>query len=202
MCLFLARRLLPDTPDAKPVRLGRLDPVGVVLLGAAVLALLPFVQSQQWPGNRKYLLVPVAAVLLAVFVWWERRCARAGNEPLIDLELFRVRSYWLGSLLILLYFAGFTSIFFVSTLYLQSGLHYSALQAGLTITPFALGSGIAAGIGGRLVDRFGRPSWWSAWRWWRSASPGRRSPCTRCPAGARAGPCSPRCSSRGSAAAW
>ncbi|MYS14378.1 MFS transporter, partial [Streptomyces sp. SID4982] len=77
--LLLARRLLPDTPDAKPVRLRRLDPVGVLLLGAAVLALLlPFVQSQQWPGNGKYLLVPLAAVLLAVFVWWERRCARSG----------------------------------------------------------------------------------------------------------------------------
>ncbi|GGV15955.1 MFS transporter [Streptomyces litmocidini] len=158
VCLFLARRLLPDTPDAKPVRLGRLDPVGVVLLGAAVLALLlPFVQSRQWPGNEKYLLLPVAAALLAAFMAWERRCARSGSEPLIELELFRVRSYWLGSLLILLYFAGFTSIFFVSTLYLQSGLHYTALQAGLAITPFALGSGIAAGIGGRLVNRFGRP---------------------------------------------
>ncbi|MEU6619645.1 MFS transporter [Streptomyces litmocidini] len=158
VCLFLARRLLPDTPDAKPVRLGRLDPVGVVLLGAAVLALLlPFVQSRQWPGDEKYLLVLVAAALLAVFVGWERRCARSGAEPLVDLELFHVRSYWLGSLLILLYFAGFTSIFFVSTLYLQNGLHYTALQAGLTLTPFALGSAVAAGIGGRLVDRFGRP---------------------------------------------
>ncbi|WP_426367489.1 MFS transporter [Streptomyces sp. E-08] len=158
VCLFLARRLLPDTPDAKPVRLGRLDPVGVVLLGAAVLALLlPFVQSQQWSGNGKYRLLLAAAALLAVFVAWERRCARSGTEPLIDLTLFRLRSYWLGSLLILLYFAGFTSIFFVSTLYLQNGLHYTALQAGLAITPFALGSGFAAGIGGRLVDRFGRP---------------------------------------------
>ncbi|NED82065.1 multidrug efflux MFS transporter, partial [Streptomyces sp. SID11233] len=63
----------------------------------------------------------------------------------------------LGSSLGLLYFAGFTSIFFVSTLYLQSGLHYTALQAGLTLTPFALGSGLSAGIGGRLVDRLGRP---------------------------------------------
>ncbi|MEV7278956.1 MFS transporter [Streptomyces sp. NPDC093111] len=158
VCLILARRLLPDTPDAKPVRLRSLDPVGVLLLGAAVLALLlPFVQSRQWPGNAKYLLVPVAAVLLAAFVAWERRCARSGTEPLVDLELFRLRSYWLGSLLILFYFAGFTSIFFVSTLYLQNGLHYTALQAGLAITPFALGSGIAAGIGGRLVDRLGRP---------------------------------------------
>ncbi|MFF4170745.1 MFS transporter [Streptomyces sp. NPDC001744] len=158
VCLFLARRLLPDTPDAKPVRLRRLDPVGVLLLGTAVLALLlPFVQSQQWHGNAKYLLVLVAAALLAVFAGWERRCARSGAEPLIDLDLLRVRSYWLGSLLILLYFAGFTSIFFVSTLYLQSGLHYTALQAGLAITPFAVGSGVSAGIGGRLVDRFGRP---------------------------------------------
>lgn len=158
VCLILARRLLPDTPDAKPVRLRSLDPVGVVLLGAAVLALLlPFVQSLQWPGNAKYLLVPLAAGLLAAFVGWERRCARSGIEPLVDLELFRLRSYWLGSLLILLYFAGFTSIFFVSTLYLQNGLHYTALQAGLAITPFALGSGVAAGIGGRLVNRFGRP---------------------------------------------
>ncbi|MEE1816672.1 MFS transporter [Streptomyces sp. NPDC090082] len=158
VCLFLARRLLPDTPDAKPVRLRRLDPVGVVLLGATVLALLlPFVQSRQWSGNGKHLLLLAAAVLLAAFVAWERHCARSGTEPLIDLALFRLRSYWLGSLLILLYFAGFTSIFFVSTLYLQNGLHYTALQAGLAMTPFALGSGFAAGIGGRLVNRLGRP---------------------------------------------
>lgn len=158
VCLLLAHRLLPDTPDARPVRLSRLDPFGVLLLGLGVLALLlPFVQSQQWHGNQKYLLIVVAAALLAGFVWWEARCTAHGAQPLMDLDLFKVRSYWLGSLLILLYFAGFTSIFFVSTLYLQSGLHYTALQAGLTITPFALGSGVAAAIGGRLVDRFGRP---------------------------------------------
>jgi MFS family permease len=75
----------------------------------------------------------------------------------LNLSLFRLRSFWLGCLMILLYFAGFTSIFFISTLYLQSGLRYSALLAGLTITPFAMGSGFAAGVGGRLVGRFGRP---------------------------------------------
>lgn len=158
LCLLLARRLLPDTPDAHPVGLRRLDPLGVLLLGCGVLALLlPFVQSQQWHGNAKYLLLLVAAGVLGVFVWWESRCASMGAQPVVELALFKVRSYWLGSSLILLYFAGFTSIFFVTTLYLQNGLHYSALQAGLTITPFAVGSGAAAGLGGRLVDRFGRP---------------------------------------------
>ncbi|MEU8674578.1 MFS transporter [Streptomyces sp. NPDC048560] len=158
VCLLLARRLLPDTPSAAPVRARDLDPVGVLLLGAAVLALLlPFVQAQQWQGNAKWLLLLLAAALLAAFVSWESRCPRRSTQPVLNLALFRLRSYWLGCLLILLYFAGFTSIFFVTTLYLQSGQHYSALQAGLAVTPFALGSGLSATIGGRLVGRFGRP---------------------------------------------
>ncbi|MEV6162644.1 MFS transporter [Streptomyces sp. NPDC052052] len=158
VCLLLARRLLPDTPSAGRVRLRDLDPLGVLLLGAGVLALLlPFVQSQQWPGDRKWLLLVLAAVLLAVFVGWESRCGRRGTHPVVALSLFRVRSYWLGCLLILLYFAGFTSIFFITTLYLQSGLHYTALEAGLAITPFAVGAAVAATPGGRMVGRFGRP---------------------------------------------
>lgn len=160
VCLLLARRLLPDTPTADPGRgpWQNLDPVGVVLLGAGVVALLlPFVQSQQWHGNGKWLVLLAALALLAIFVGWEARCHGSGTVPLVDLTLFRIRSYWLGCALILLYFAGFTSIFFITTLFLQSGLHYSALEAGLAITPFAVGSGTAAGIGGRLVHRFGRP---------------------------------------------
>ncbi|MGW1653213.1 MFS transporter [Streptomyces atratus] len=158
VCLLLARRLLPDTPSAGRVRLRDLDPLGVLLLGTGVLALLlPFVQSQQWPGNLKWLLLVAAVTLLAAFVGWESRCGRRGTRPVVDLSLFRVRSYWLGCLLSLLYFAGFTSIFFITTLYLQSGLHYTALQAGLAITPFAVGAALTASPGGRLVGRFGRP---------------------------------------------
>lgn len=158
VCFALARRLLPDTPSATRVRPRDLDPVGVVLLGAGVLALLlPFVQAQQWPGNTKWLFVLLAAVLLAAFIGWESRCAGRSVQPVLDLSLFRLRSYWLGCLMILLYFAGFTSIFFITTLYLQSGLDYTALQAGLAITPFALGAAVAASVGGRLVGRFGRP---------------------------------------------
>ncbi|MGR7001675.1 hypothetical protein ACU686_32665 [Yinghuangia aomiensis] len=60
-------------------------------------------------------------------------------------------SYACGSLVMLCYFAGFTSIFFVLTLYLQSGLGDSALVAGLAVTPFALGSAASAAVGGHLV---------------------------------------------------
>nr|WP_255954978.1 MFS transporter [Streptomyces sp. ODS25] len=158
VCLVLAHRLLPDTPTAGRLTIRRLDPVGVLLLGAGVFTLLlPFVQAQQWHGPRKWLLLLLAAGLLFGFVRWERAWGARGAEPVLQLWLYRIRSYTAGSLLILLYFAGFTSIFFVSTLFLQNGLRYSALMAGLTLTPFAVGSATAATIGGRLVSRFGRP---------------------------------------------
>ncbi|MEU6718864.1 MFS transporter [Nonomuraea sp. NPDC046802] len=131
-----------------------MDPVGVLLLGVGVGAfLLPFIQSHRWPGETKWLLIPLALVILAGFVTWERFYPR---EPLVDLTLFRKRSYRLGSAIALFYFAGFTGIFFIFTLYLQSGHGYSALMAGLSITPFALGSASASVVGGRLVGRVGR----------------------------------------------
>lgn len=152
IALPLAWRLLPAPAGDR--RRESLDPVGVLLLGAGVVALLlPFVQEQQWHGPGKWLLLPAAAVVLAVFLWWERR----HRAPMIDLGLFRLRSYALGSAIALVYFAGFTAIFFIFTLYLQNGLRYSALLAGLSITPFAVGSGAAAAVGGRIVSRFGRP---------------------------------------------
>lgn len=155
VAVVLALRLLPRTRR----RAGAgLDPVGVVLLGAGVLAvLLPVVQDRSWPGAGKWALVPVGLALLAAFVVWERRLTARGGDPMVDLSLFRRRSYALGAGLGLVYFGGFTAIFFVLALYLQSGLGYSAFAAGLAVTPFALGSAVASWLGGRFVTRVGRP---------------------------------------------
>jgi EmrB/QacA subfamily drug resistance transporter len=154
--IVLGRRWIPArAPENKSSE--SLDPVGVGLLAAGVLLiLLPLVQERAWPGPAKWLLAVAGVGVLAGFVAWERHFGRT-RTAVIDLGLFRVRSYALGSLIGLLYFAGFTTIFFIYTLYLQSGLHYSALLAGLAITPFAVGSAGAAALGGRIVNRFGRP---------------------------------------------
>ena len=157
VALPIAWKLLPE-PGAKERKRHDYDPVGVVLLGAAaVVLLLPFVEDRTWSSPLKWLLVPAALALGVAFVLWDRHYAARGREPVVDLSLFRLRSYSFGTSLATLYFAGFTPLFFVFTLYLQVGLKYSALAAGLAITPFALGSGIAAAGGGRVVDRFGRP---------------------------------------------
>jgi EmrB/QacA subfamily drug resistance transporter len=149
-------RLIPARAD-RPARRQSLDPVGVLLLAlGVVLVLLPLVQERQWQTPLKWLLIPAGLGVLAGFGAWEHRYARR-SEPIFDLALFRLRSYTLGALIALLYFAGFTAIFFIFTLYLQNGLRYSALLAGVAITPFALGSAAAAALGGRIVNRFGRP---------------------------------------------
>jgi hypothetical protein len=152
-----AWRLLPSRDDEDAGRKHDFDPIGVVLLGAgAVVLLLPFVQEREW-GAWKWWLVPVAAAILTAFVLWDKRYAARGKEPLVELGLYRLKSYAFGSGMITVYFAGFTPLFFVFTLYLQIGLGYSALAAGLAITPFAIGSALGAAAGGRRVHDYGRP---------------------------------------------
>src|SRR5690606_4872187 len=104
----LAHRILPAPSPAKEGRRQTMDPVGV-----------PVIQQHQWAGAAKWLLVPASLALLAVFVAGERRYR---GEPVVDLSLFRMRSYGLGTAIAMFYFAGFTGIFFIFTLYLQSGL--------------------------------------------------------------------------------
>lgn len=154
--LLLAPRFLPATPGG---RRQSLDPVGVLLFaGATVLVLLPLVEGGQATSlqDRPWWLAGIGAGLLVAFVGWERWWSSRGRETLVDLSLGRVRSYVFGIGLGTFYFAGFTSIFLVGTLYLQVGLGYSALEAGLTQMPFAIGSAVSAWLGGRLVARYGR----------------------------------------------
>lgn len=157
VALLLVPRLLPATRPSGPKQ--SLDPVGVLLFaGATFLVLLPLVEGSQGErlSSRPWWLLAVAAVVYAVFVAWERGWLARGKATLLDLSLLTVRSYVLGLCLGTFYFAGFTSIFITITLYLQIGLGYTALQAGLTQMSFAIGSAASAWLGGRIVDRFGR----------------------------------------------
>ena len=155
VALLLGARWLPGQPSGTGGQ--RLDVFGMLLLGTGVLLLLlPLIEQQQWHGRSRWLLTAAGAVVLAGFWRWERHYARTG-EPVVDFSLFQRRSYASGCLLGLLYFGGFSAVFFVLSLFLQLGLGYSALATGLALTPFAVGSAIAAAVGGRLVSRLGRP---------------------------------------------
>ncbi|MGJ9421520.1 MFS transporter [Aeromicrobium sp. CF3.5] len=154
--MILAHRYLPAAEEG---RKQSLDPIGVALFGAAMLfILLPLVETGQSGtlSERPWWLLGIAAALLVAFGLWERWWTAGGRDGLLDLALLKVGSFMLGLGLGTAYFAGFTSIFIVLTLYLQQGLEYTALQAGLAQMPFAIGSAIAAWQAGRFTQRFGR----------------------------------------------
>jgi hypothetical protein len=152
--LLLARRYLP-APTAAERRPHAMDPVGVVLLGAAILCILvPFIEQRTWHSSLRVALFPLGALLLVVWVVHERRYART-REPLVSLDLFRIRSYALGAPVGLIYFAGFVALFFIQTQYLQLGLGYPAWKSGLAVTPFAIGSALVSAPGSRQALRRG-----------------------------------------------
>jgi MFS family permease len=158
VAVVLAMRWLPAPHRrAEGTRLD-LDPVGVAILGLGVAALLlPLVES----GHRDGFSVPwwvglVGTGLIAAFLVWENVYTARGGSPLVDLELFRIPGYSSGATVGAVYFAGFTGVFFVLTIYFQQGLGYSALGAGVCVTPYAAGSALGATLGGRLVHRLGR----------------------------------------------
>ncbi|MEU6855441.1 MFS transporter [Rothia kristinae] len=133
-----------------------LDPVGLGLFGVAIfLVMLPFVESSAGAGV--WIALPVAAALLVAWVRWERRYSARGGEPMVDMGLFRTRSFANGSLLIALYFVGMTSVWVLIALYMQEGMGHTALAAGFIGLPSALASAITAPLAGRKVVQVGRP---------------------------------------------
>lgn len=132
-----------------------LDPVGAVLLGLAVLALLfPFVEGSG--GAAVWLLLPISLFLLWLWVRWERRYVRLGLSPMVDLKIFSTRSYTNGIVIMALYFMGITSVWVLVALYVQESVGKSALQSGAFGIPAALLSAYAAHWAGSRVSRFGR----------------------------------------------
>lgn len=141
--------------QAIPKQSRDLDAVGAVILGIAVVAVLfPFLQSRESP--LLWLVLPLGAALLALWLWWEQRYKRLGKSPMVDLAIFRVKSFANGTLLVGLYFMGMTSIWVLIALYFQEGLGHSALATGLVGLPSAITSGLASLWGGRNVAVYGR----------------------------------------------
>ncbi len=159
VAMFFIWRWVPgrDASAGRTKEERHIDVVGALLLGAAVFSLLlPVVESEEGPGPWLFLLLAVP-VFLALFLWWERRQQAAGLAPLLDLTLLRrTRGFANGVLIGALYFTGFTGVLLVVSIFLQEGLGYSPLQAGLMVTPFALGTAVMSPIAGRLVARLNR----------------------------------------------
>jgi EmrB/QacA subfamily drug resistance transporter len=142
-------------PDGRP----RLDVPGLSLIALATAAVMvPFVTTTGEGGDdpARWWWLAVAAVLAVATVLWERRYQRRTGAAVLDPRVLGEASFRNGALLGMAYFAGFTAVFLVTTLYLQQIAGFTPLQAGLVGMPFAIASAVAAQQSGRLVASHGR----------------------------------------------
>jgi EmrB/QacA subfamily drug resistance transporter len=145
-------------PESKAPNAPKLDLGGVAIVSLALFLLtFPLVEGRDagWP-LWSYAMLVASAVVFAVFAWFERRRERNGKDPLVALSLFKNRSFMAGVLLYFVFFSAMPALFLSLTLWLQIGLGFEPLKAGLTTIPFAVGSGIFSGVAARLVTGQGR----------------------------------------------
>ncbi|MBK5219016.1 MAG: MFS transporter [Thermoleophilia bacterium] len=131
------------------------------LLGAAALALgiglltLGIVKGPDWGWTDPRALASFAgaAALIVAFVY---RSAHH-HAPVIELPLLRVRSFALGNLAAAVFFAGFAAMLLSGVLLLTEVWGYSALRAGIALSPGPLMAALFSIPSGRLGGRIGQP---------------------------------------------
>ena len=93
--------------------------------------------------------------MLVLFILYERSLPST-RFPLVQLSLFRIRSFSVGVAISAVFIAGIPAFFFTFSLMLQVGLGFSALNAGLTTIPWSLASAVASAMSARVAPRLGK----------------------------------------------
>ena len=113
--------------------------------------------SQFWPTSRPVSIVPIAIVvaagLLATFYAVERRKEREDADPLFEFGQLHRLSFRYGLLTTLVLAMGQLGFLFVLPVFLQDGLHLSAVDNGLWLLPSGISIIIGTQIGARLTRR-------------------------------------------------
>ena len=158
LALVAAAILLPSGRDDNRRASTGVDFIGLLLLSAGLVAVLvPLIdgQDQGWP-LWTYVSLAAGVALIVLFARWELSVARRGKNPLVPPHLYSHAAFTGGTILALVYFAAFTSIFFSLSILWQTGLGYTALETGLVTLPFAIGSIVGASQSDRLSSALGR----------------------------------------------
>jgi EmrB/QacA subfamily drug resistance transporter len=133
---------------------GGLDLPGLGLVSAGAFGLvwgLVRGNSAGWGSVEVIGALAGGVLLVAAFVSWERRA----KDPMIPMEFFRSRGFSAGNLAIFMVFASLLSEVFFFSQFLQTGLGYSALGAGLRLVPWTATFLVVGPIAGAMVDRIG-----------------------------------------------
>ena len=164
--------LVPETRDTVSKR--GVDALGVVLATVGLLGVVfamiegqrygwvtsvrPFeIGSLTWSASISIAFVSgvLGLALIAAFLWTQSRRVAAGRPVILDLRLFRIRSFGAGNAVAAVVSLGEFGLLFTLPLFLQNIRSYTALQTGVILLALAVGSFIASGAGAGMAQRIG-----------------------------------------------
>jgi EmrB/QacA subfamily drug resistance transporter len=151
VAVLLGVRLLPESCGAPE----RLDLVGVGLVTAGVVALvwaLTRANDVGWGSAETIGSLAAGVLLLAGFIWWERRVA----EPMVPPGMFAVRDFAIGNVTTFLMSGAIFAGGLLVTEEFQLARHFSPVGAGLRLLPFFATPMLVSPVAGALSDRTGR----------------------------------------------
>jgi MFS family permease len=147
--LLVAAALLRglDTPATARRRV-RFDWVGSFLVGVGLAAVIV---GSKVSGPRALLLFAAGAALLALFVRWERSV----DEPVLDPDLFRVRTFAAGAAVAALHNLAMYALLFQLPLLLGALLGNSSAEVGRILLGMMISMVAFTPLGGRVSERVG-----------------------------------------------
>lgn len=115
-----------------------------------------------WPADADISAVPLTLaaglILLTGFVLWEKHRARIGRSAILDLTLFKVRTFSWGNAVAAMVAIGEFGLLLVLPLYLINILGLGTLNAGFVLAAMALGAFFSGASARHLAARMGPPT--------------------------------------------
>jgi EmrB/QacA subfamily drug resistance transporter len=148
---------VPESPIKAP---GRVNWAGAALLSAWLVCLLVAISEGSrwgWTDTRILGLFAAAAVMLVLWIGNEQRA----DEPLVDMQMMRIRGVWTVNAAAFLVGAGMYSSFVLIPLFTETdssagyGFGASVTQAGLFMVPSTAMMLLVSPLAGRLANRVG-----------------------------------------------
>lgn len=151
---YLGGAKLPESRSADPARI---DPLGSVLLAAALLILvvgLSLGPTVGWAPWDLALLAGAGALLLAL-VLHLRRSARTGGPAVLPPAVLALPPVRTGMVMALVFFSGFGAFMYDFSLFTQGALGLNAFASGLATGLFAVAFVVGSITSTRMTARFG-----------------------------------------------
>lgn len=153
LAFLLIMRYVKDPPYITNAKPGKLDSIGFGLLAVGLgcmQIILDRGQQDDWFGAVwiRWTFV-IMVVTLGAFIYSQL----TREKTLVDLRIFKNRNFTLGCVLIFMFGAAIYGAVTILPLYFQEMMDYSALWAGLAVSPRGIGSIIAMPLVGLLVSK-------------------------------------------------